>query len=86
MGSTHVDGYSRPYGPRIPKFMKWRIVSWIPRRVLLWCLVRAVAEYEIEEDWGGNVLGRIAYWRVLDYAVWKTFEKELTFKEWSESE
>ena len=63
--------------------MQWRLVSWIPRRLILWCLARAMAEYEVEYQ--SDSFGRVAYWRVFDYAIWKTFGKDISFDEWSNS-
>ena len=80
MDSNDVNSYRNPWYSGI----HWKLVSWIPRRVMLWCLVRALAEFDPQYSW--ETRKTAAYWRVLDYAVWRTFEKELTFSEWSESE
>jgi len=49
----------------ISKFT-WRLVSWLPDRLVWACLVRALAEWEPENEW---IMDRssLAAWALVDY-------------------
>ena len=85
-GGVIIGGKEPSVNAKVKTFLATILVilsSWIPQRIVLWCLIRGLAEYEPQFSWESREI--VAYWRVLDWHVWKTMGNG-TFKEWSESE
>lgn len=62
------------------------VFSWflskIPKRIVTWCLIRALAEWEPEHTWEDR--GNVAFWAVLEFWVRRTRTMEV-LREWKRS-